>query len=459
MRGMRVWKNYRRLVESNLRYDADPELRSVDYWRNRLFSVIVVYTLPVCMIAYVPAMVACYVFDFPGIAFYDTLAIFIIVVLTFSRRLTLKWKKILFVATMYILSISLLYYMGVYGPGLLYLLSSVIFVSLIYSSQLAYICIVVNLTICLLFAVAMHYNWADSPMIMIYTAEAWLVVASNQVLLSLLFAMAIHMLTSGLRSTLDNERRLKEEIRREGAESERLVKELSQKNEELEQFAYIASHDLQEPLNTISGIVEVLKLEGVQRNESEYKQSLGFIYTSVERLRSLIKGLLDYSRIGRQLLLETVECHKLLHNVLNDLHASITESKAQVVVEPSIFELPPLRVYPLEFNQLFQNLISNAIKFRKPQIAPEISIGVEDEGDFHKFHVSDNGIGIDEHFLQKVFVIFKRAHARSAYEGTGIGLAFCKKIVELHEGTISVSSSPGAGSCFVFTIAKHISHD
>ena len=453
---MALWKKYRESVEKNVASDSLPIVRGVNFWRDRLFTVILVYTLPVGMIAYVPAMVACYYFSVPEIAFFDTLAVVLLAIATFRKRLSIKSRKLIFIITMYLLSVSLLYYMGVYGPGLLYLLSTIIFVSLIYSSRLAYICIVVNTIICVLFSLSLRYGIVNTEMATLYTPETWLAVASNLVLLGVLFAAAIQMLTSGFMDTLQTEGELKNKLVLEGIESQKLVKELRLKNEELEQFTYIASHDLQEPLNTISGIVEVLKMDHTTRDDDDFKMSLGFISYSVDRLRGLIKGLLDYARIGRQLELETVDCKAMLDQVIGDLKASISESGARVIIDASVEQLLPFKVNPLDFRQLFQNLLSNAIKFRRDDVAPEIKVSVQRKEDFLQFRVTDNGIGIQKGSLENIFVIFKRGHTNKKYSGTGIGLAFCKKIVDLHGGRIWVESEPGKGSRFFFTIRADV---
>lgn len=221
---MALWKKYRESVEKNVASDSLPIVRGVNFWRDRLFTVILVYTLPVGMIAYVPAMVACYYFSVPEIAFFDTLAVVLLAIATFRKRLSIKSRKLIFIITMYLLSVSLLYYMGVYGPGLLYLLSTIIFVSLIYSSRLAYICIVVNTIICVLFSLSLRYGIVNTEMATLYTPETWLAVASNLVLLGVLFAAAIQMLTSGFMDTLQTEGELKNKLVLEGIESQKLVK-------------------------------------------------------------------------------------------------------------------------------------------------------------------------------------------------------------------------------------------
>ena len=165
-------------------------------------------------------------------------------------------------------------------------------------------------------------------------------------------------------------------------------------------------------------------------------------------MSKLIKGLLDYSRIGANKELVSVDCDKLVKNVLNDLSAQINETKAEVEVDP----LPVLMGYETELYGLFQNLISNAIKFRKKEVKPKIHILAHKREDSWEFGIADNGIGMEPKYQQKIFAIFQRLHLRKEYEGTGIGLAHCQKIVDLHGGKIWVDSQPGAGSTFYFTI-------
>src|SRR5882762_1615125 len=169
-----------------------------------------------------------------------------------------------------------------------------------------------------------------------------------------------------------------------------------------------------------------------------------------ERMKILIKDLLDYSRIGREKESKQVDCNLLVKEVMADLDKIIEEAGATVHSS----SLPVLQAYPTELKLLFQNLISNSIKFRKADRAPDIDIGSIRENGHWTFFVQDNGIGIEAQFLERIFIIFQRLHTRSEYEGSGIGLAHCKKIVELHGGKIWVESMPGKGSRFYFTIGN-----
>ncbi len=231
--------------------------------------------------------------------------------------------------------------------------------------------------------------------------------------------------------------------------AEQVSKELEQKNKELEQFAYVASHDMQEPLRTTSSFVELLQQQYHGKLDEKADKYLSFIAQSSDRMKVLIKDLLDYSRIGRKREFAKVDCNAILHEVLDDLGVAINESDAEIKSEV----LPVLNGYSTELKQLFQNLVINAIKFRKKNVSPQINVSVKRNGSYWQFAVKDNGIGIEEKHNQRIFEIFQRLHTRNEYEGSGIGLAHCKKIVQLHGGKIWVESSPGAGTTFHFTLS------
>ena len=230
---------------------------------------------------------------------------------------------------------------------------------------------------------------------------------------------------------------------------EQRTAELESKNKELEQFAYVASHDLQEPLRTTSSFVELLRKQYYEKIDVNANRYIDYILQASDRMKTLIKDLLDYSRIGREKLMEQADCNMLLQEVLADLDKVIKENSATITADP----LPVVKVLPTEIKLVFQNLISNSIKFRRQGVQPEIHIEAHKKNGFWQFSFSDNGIGIEPQHQEKIFIIFQRLHNRSEYEGSGIGLAHSKKVVEIHGGRLWVDSQPGKGSTFHFTIA------
>jgi signal transduction histidine kinase len=222
-------------------------------------------------------------------------------------------------------------------------------------------------------------------------------------------------------------------------------------NLELEQFAYVASHDLQEPLRTTISFAELFRQQYSGKLDDNADKYIGYIVQATNRMNALIKDLLDFSRIGTDTNRRRTDCNMILQDVLADVDKAIKDSGAEIVCG----DLPIVIGFATELRQLFQNLIINSIKFRRQNITPKIKIEAQKSGLPWQFAFSDNGIGIDPKHSERIFTIFQRLHTRTEYPGSGIGLSHCKKIVELHHGRIWVESAPGHGSTFYFTIQAH----
>jgi PAS domain S-box-containing protein len=241
------------------------------------------------------------------------------------------------------------------------------------------------------------------------------------------------------------EQKAAEDLLRQAAE------ELRRSNQELEQFAYVSSHDLQEPLRQVRSFVQLLRDRYQEQFDDRGAEYLRFIVDGASRMSELVQDLLAYSRVGaREKRRQPVSCRDALEKALVNLQASMTESQAQVTFD----ELPTVTADPLQMSQLFQNLVGNALKFCRDDVPPEIHVGARREGAEWLLSVRDNGIGIDPQYTDKIFQIFQRLHARDKYPGTGIGLALCKKIVEQHGGRIWMESQPGQGTTFFVTIPE-----
>jgi len=238
--------------------------------------------------------------------------------------------------------------------------------------------------------------------------------------------------------------------RRTEAKLNSTLEELKRSNRELEQFAYVASHDLQEPLRSVTSFIQLLQRRYEGRLDSDADEFIGFVVGGARRMQQLINDLLTYSRVqtrGREF--APTDCNAVLEQTLVDLKAGLDESNAVVTHDP----LPSVVVDEAQLGQLFLNLVGNAIKFRG-QGPPRVHVSVEPKGNEWVFSVRDNGIGIEPQYNERIFQIFQRLHTRSEYKGTGIGLAVCRKIVERHGGQIRVESEPGKGSTFFFALPK-----
>lgn len=255
-----------------------------------------------------------------------------------------------------------------------------------------------------------------------------------------------------LRRETAEARREEERIRELNVELERRVEQrteaLRRSNEDLQQFAYAVSHDLQEPLRMVGTYTELLRRRYEGRLDKEADDHIGYAVRGVKRMTGMIRDLLEYSRAGQSEdnVLATVDPEEVLESVLQDLRAQIEEASAEVSHDP----LPKLHAHRVWFDQIFQNLIGNALKYRSAA-PPKVHVSASREDSVIVFSVQDNGIGIDPKYKDQVFGVFKRLHG-SDVEGTGIGLATCKRIVERAGGRIWFESKPGHGSTFYFSM-------
>ena len=267
---------------------------------------------------------------------------------------------------------------------------------------------------------------------------------------------------------LDARKALEEQLRVANEELERRVVErtaqladtnlnLERSNQELQDFAYVASHDLQEPLRKIQAFGNLLEEEYAEQL-GEGKDYLGRMRGAAARMSALIEDILSFSRVTTQARgFSPVDLTVVANEVLDDLETRIQDTNARIVIE----NLPVIDADPMQMRQLMQNLISNALKFHKPDVAPLVKISATTEisqsprRKYCTVKIEDNGVGFDEKYLDRIFAVFQRLHSRDSYEGTGIGLAVCRKIVERHGGTITAESKPGIGATFIITMPKN----
>ncbi len=229
------------------------------------------------------------------------------------------------------------------------------------------------------------------------------------------------------------------------------VKELAISNAELEQFAYVASHDLQEPLRMVTSFMSQLEKKYGDIIDDKGKQYIHFAVDGAKRMRQIILDLLEFSRVGRtEDDLEEVDLNKLINEILALYRKQIEEKHARIIVD----NLPVVNIYKTPVRQVLQNLISNGLKYQQPGEAPAINISCEETTFYWIISVEDNGIGIDPEYFDKIFIIFQRLHNKDEYSGTGMGLAITKKIIENLGGRVWVESTEGQGSTFYFTILK-----
>jgi signal transduction histidine kinase len=246
------------------------------------------------------------------------------------------------------------------------------------------------------------------------------------------------------------EKQLRQERKEAEASLAHKVKELARSNAELEQLAYVASHDLQEPLRMVSSYTQLLAKRYQGQLDSDADKFIAYAVDGANRMQRLIQDLLAYSRVGKgQKDQVETSSEAALEHALTNLSQAITENNAVITHDP----LPPVVINEVQLTQLFQNLVANAIKYHGPEV-PRIHVFSSTKEKELTFSVQDNGIGISAQYFDRIFVMFQRLHARDEFSGTGIGLAISKKIIERHGGRISVESEPGKGSTFSFSLPE-----
>ncbi len=249
-------------------------------------------------------------------------------------------------------------------------------------------------------------------------------------------------------------KRLQNQLISQNQELQFLNRELSRSNRELEQFAHIVSHDLQQPLQSISGFAQLLQMKVHKDLDTASQDYLTRIMDAAQRMQRLIQDVLHYSQVGRshqEMCL--VDCNQVLMHVIDNLRGAIAESEAQVASDT----LPTVVGNEIQLVQLFQNLLSNALKFRRDHVPPQIIITATQQLENWRFEIRDNGFGMSEDDCERVFDIFQRSPLAEHYPGTGIGLATCKKIIDRHGGQIWAKSQVGQGTSFFFTVPQTLS--
>lgn len=281
-------------------------------------------------------------------------------------------------------------------------------------------------------------------------------------LLALLTLMTLIATYNLLDSELTRRQQTEKQLRAYEEELQARIRQLTTSNEELERFAFIASHDLQEPLRKIQSFAGLITEKNKFAFDGESSQFMNKIVTSANRMSRMIKDLLDFSRVSSQdHTFKTVKLNEIINRVLDDMELRVKGLDADVKVD----RLPALPVIPSQMEQVFGNLISNALKYQQPGQKPVVRItaervngaefpGLMPQKQYVKISVMDNGIGFDQKYVETIFQLFQRLHGKTAYDGTGIGLAVCRRIVVAHQGYITAHSTPGEGATFVVVLPE-----
>jgi signal transduction histidine kinase len=448
---MKYWNRYTSLIYRNCS-SAASALKDLSYWRNKLFASTIIFLLPFCLIALLPGLYMIIATGNPILAAADIITITLITVVGFMPGISLQVRKIIFISCIYILSCILMYFLGPHGSGLSYLLAGGILSTLVFNSRYTFWPVWLNTCICICFGAAKFFYLVPWPHDRDNSLDAWIAVSSSIIFLSLLSAALLTGVFNGLQETIVNEKQLKEELANQQYSLEQALSMLQLKNDELEQFAFVASHDLKEPVRMVTSFMGLLKRKYGDQLDEKAHIYIDFAIDGGLRMQKMISDLLELSRTARQdAVRELVDLNDTLKEAKQNIFKLIEESHAEIITKTP---LPIISSNKADITRLVQNLLINAIKFRKKEISPVIYLQATENQREWLFSMEDNGIGIDQEKLEKIFEVFARLHSHEDYEGTGIGLAVCKKVVEHYGGRIWAESENGTGSNFYFTINK-----
>lgn len=444
---MKLWNTYKRTINHNCNPTSVKTIETVSYWRNTLFSTTMVFLLPLCLIALLPALLLITYENKESITLMHFITLGLMCFIAFAPRVKITTRKLIFSITVFVFATVLNFFTSPSsGSVLVYFLAACIYSIIIFDNKYAFWWSHLVLFISVLFGFAIHFNLSDfSHNVDMSSVNEWVAVSANLVFLCYLSSALIPKIFSGIENHMQEQIRLKSEL-------EKSKMTLQIKNEELEQFAFVASHDLQEPLRMISSFMDKLSLNYADQLDDKAKKYIYFATDGAKRMKQVILDLLIYSKANKTSEeLEQVNLNEIITEY-RKLRAKLIEEKKVTIISS---QLPSLKAYKAPITQIFNCLLDNAIKYAKENVPPRIEINVIEKTNYLEFSLIDNGIGIEKEFYEKIFVIFQRLHNREERDGTGIGLSIVKRCVQFLGGEIWLKSVIGEGTTFYFTIKKN----
>jgi len=452
--GMRkLLKKYIELVRFNCEITSTSDRRTLTYWQNDLFATTLMFVIPLSLIALIPSVYFTFTNNYYVVGLLDVASFSAVIIIGFARSIKVEIRKFAFIYCIYFVALFLLIYAGSHGPGLIFLYAGLTFAILILPKHFAFYWSALNITICAFFAIVLYLNLSPNTLIEEDNHVEWLIISSNLIFLSLMTSILLPKLLKGLEDTLKLQISLQTELENRALELNKAIKIIEEKNKDLEEFAFVASHDLHEPLRMITSFMGRLETKYADQLDEKGRMYIHHAVNGSVRMKQILEDLLKFSRAGRfESNYETVDLEEVIEEIKLIFAKQLVDNRIELKTQ----KLPVILGYRSAISQVFQNLISNSIKYSRTDNQPIITISAEETQTEYIFQVDDNGIGIDEGYYNKIFVIFQRLHGPSEYSGTGIGLAIVKKIVDRWNGRIWVDKNPSGGTTFKFTLPKEI---
>ena len=405
------------------------------------------------MIALIPGLIMAYINNHTALFIFDLGSFLISIIAAFVPGIPLIIRKWAIFLMFYGTGAVLIFFVGNFGPGLMYLLSVSVLMILFLPNKQAFVSFYLNLATCTLFSFLIYFEVIiHLPSLPTLELLHWVTVSANLIFLSAVFSFLIPKLFSRLENSLREQYSLQEKLKKGTVKLKASLHEVESKNKELEHFTFVVSHDLQEPLRMISGFMGLLQKKYSSQLDEKANTYISYAVDGANRMRLLILDLSEYSRINKitdaPVLLDP---EKIIKDIKLTFQSEISKKSAEITTGPMLKFLG----YQSFFSLLIQNLISNSLKYSDPKRPPIIHFTMEEREKDFLFQLSDNGVGIDSNYFDKIFVLFQRLQNKQTGHGTGMGLAIVKKVTEILGGEIWVTSAVGKGTEFTFTLPKH----
>ena len=447
---MRMVERLRTIVLNNC-IDKGRKDNSLEYWSDVLFARSIFALIPLSLLAVIPAIVICLQEKLYNILIFDLAGFITLIIIGYTPGLSVKVRKILLILLSFLIAFVFLNELGNFGPGLVFLLASSVFMMIFFPTINAKLPFIITLIFCILYGILIHFRILEIHETMDASIIGWIAISTNVLFLSALITYQIPFLFSKLESTIEEQNKLQTSLIESNNELQASIEQVSKKNIELEQFAFVASHDLQEPLRMITSFLGKLNKEYTQHFDEKGLKYIYFASDGAVRMKQVILDLLLYSRAGNLTEdIEEVDINVVLQDYKILRRRIILEKSVTFVVD----QLPLILSFRTPLTHVFHGILDNAIKFSKEGVHPIIQVAAEDKESEWLFSIEDNGIGMDSQYFAKIFVMFQRLHNQGEYSGTGIGLSIAKKNIESLGGKIWVESEPDKGSKFFFSVPK-----
>ena len=447
---MNFWEKYKEIIWRNNPVQG-PDF-SLDYWRDYLFRVIILYLIPFALVALIPSFWVVVQGGFQLLLFFDFLAIFIVFLMGFTRVIPLKIKKILFIFLANALALVLMIELKAFGPGLMYLVASGVFIALLFPSKDGWYSLTFGMLVCVLFGLDLKFQFLSEPSSERVDFIGWIAVSVNVLFVNGVIAKVVPILFERMHQSIVATKKMEEILLLKQEDLNELIHELEIQNANLNQLIKGVSEDFQEPLRMIISFLTQLKRKYGDEMDEKAIKYIDFATQGGMRMKEIILGLLDLANVGKnQEVREQVEMNEIFQKVVFLQKRTIVKSNAQITWDEKMPVIDAPKNYMI---QIFNELVSNSLKFHNPNESPLIRIFCQEEENWVQFEVHDNGIGFDPSESSDPFLMFSRLHPQNEAKGLGIGLAIVRKIAEQLRGTVWFVSTPGKGSVFYLKIPK-----